>query len=186
MTLTLAGKKIAILVANGFDENQMAEVQRALMKAKADIRTISPEQGVVNGWQGEGWGHHFPVNTPIGEALGSDFDMLILPGGMRSVVRLKTNPHTRRIVNHFIAAEKPIAAIGEGVSLLALSSALQDHVLAAPVEAHEELEAVGAGISDETQMTYGYLLTADGSDCSAWVESAVAFFADSGITQAAA
>jgi protease I len=185
MTLMLAGKKIAILVANGFDENQMSDIQRALIKVKADIRTISPEQGVVNGWQGEGWGHHFPVNVPIGEALGSDFDILVLPGGSRGVARLKTNLHARRIINHFIAAEKPVAAIGEGVSLLALSS-LRDRIVAAPVETHDELEAAGAGISDETQMTYGHLLTADGSDTAGWVEAALAFFDDSGITRVAA
>ncbi len=185
MTLSLAGKKIAILVANGFDENQVAEVQRGLVKVKADIRTISPEQGVVNGWQGDGWGHHFPVNVQIGEAMGSDFDMLVLPGGSRGVARLKTNLHARRIINHFIAAEKPVAAIGEGVSLLALS-ALQDRVVAAPADTHEELENAGAGISDEHQITYGHLLTSDGSDLAIWVEETVGFFADSGITQVAA
>ena len=186
MTLTLAGKKIAILVANGFDENQMAEIQRALTKAKADIRTISPEQGVVNGWQGEGWGHHFPVSAQIGEAMGSDFDMLVLPGGSRGVARLKTNPHTRRIINHFIAAEKPIAAIGEGVALLALSGSLQDRILSAPTEMHEELEAAGASISEELLLIDSHLLTADGNDLAAWVAETIAFFADTGILQAAA
>ena len=85
MSLTLAGKNVAILAANGFDENQMTEIQRALTKAKVTIRTISPEQGVVNGWQGDGWGHYFPVDVQINAALGSDFDMLVLPGGERSV-----------------------------------------------------------------------------------------------------
>ena len=115
MTLTLAGKKIAVLVANGFDENQMAEIQRALTKAKAVIKTIAPEQGVVNGWQGEGWGHYFPVDVQINEALGSDFDMLVVPGGERGAEKLKGSLHTRRIIGHFLEAGKPIAAIGAGV-----------------------------------------------------------------------
>lgn len=177
MTLMLTGKKIAILVANGFDENQMAEIQRALIKAKAEIRTVAPEQGVVNGWQGEGWGHHFPVNAQINEALGSDFDMLVLPGGSRGVARLKTNPHARRIINHFIAAEKPMAAIGDGVGLLALTGSLQDRIIAAPIETHDELRNAGATVTDETQVIDGNLLTANGDDLQAWVEETVEFFA---------
>ncbi len=84
MQLSLAGKKAAILAADGFNEHQMTEIQRALVKAKADIKTVAPESAVVNGWQGDGWGHHFHVDAPIGETLGSDFDFLILPGGSRA------------------------------------------------------------------------------------------------------
>src|SRR5580704_7123236 len=102
MTISLAGKNVALLVANGFDENQMAEIQRALTKAQATLRTIAPEQGVVNGWQGAGWGHYFPVDIQIGEALRSDFDMLVLPGGERGIAKLKANPHARRIIGHFL------------------------------------------------------------------------------------
>src|SRR5579871_3980158 len=99
MTAMLAGKSIAILAANGFDENQMTEIQRALTTVKAKFKTVAPENGVVNGWQKDHWGHYFPVEAPIGEALGSDYDMLVIPGGERGIAKLKTNPHTRRIVN---------------------------------------------------------------------------------------
>ena len=49
MDQPLAGKTIAILVANGFEEVEMTEAQRALLKTGAILRTISPEQGLVNG-----------------------------------------------------------------------------------------------------------------------------------------
>lgn len=175
MTLSLAGKNIAILVANGFDEHQMTEVQRALIKAKATSSTIAPEQGVVNGWQGESWGHYFPVNAQISNALGSDFDMLVLPGGSRGVARLKTNAHTRRIINHFLDAEKPIAAIGAGTALLALSGKLQERIVAASDEARDELTAAGATVVAQSHIDRN-LLTSDGSDLSAWVEETLAFF----------
>src|ERR1700744_5685697 len=121
MSLNLADKNVAILAADGFNEHQMTEIQRALTKARARLKIVAPESAIVNGWQGEGWGHHFHVDAPISQALGSDFDMLVLVGGTRSFDKLKANPHTRRIVNHFLEAGKPIAAIGEGVGLLALS-----------------------------------------------------------------
>jgi len=176
MGATLAGKSIAILAANGFDENQMTEIQRALTNAKAKFKTVAPEQGVVNGWQGDQWGHYFPVDSNIGEALGSDFDFLVIPGGERAIAKLKTNPHAKRIVNHFFEAGKPIAATGAGVALLALSGKIAGLMVAAPVELHDELKAAGAAISEETQERADAVLTADGSDNAAWVVQAMMLF----------
>lgn len=178
MSLTLAGKKVLILAANGFDEKQMTEIQRALTKVKSVLRTVAPEQGVVNGWQGEGWGHYFPVDVQIGEALGSDFDILVLPGGERGVAKLKTNLHARRIINHFMDADKPVAAIGAGVSLLALSPRISGRTMAAPLALQDELETLGAIVGEEVQEISENILTADGSDVEAWVAAAMEFFAE--------
>lgn len=183
MTLTLAGKNIAILAANGFDENQMTEIQRALTKAKAVTRTVAPENGVVNGWQGEGWGHYFPVDIQIGEALGSDFDILVIPGGERGVTKLKTNPHARRIITHFFEAGKPIAAIGAGVSLLALSTKISGRMVAVPEAMQDEVKAAGAALSEDAQEVDGNLLTSNGADIKAWVEEALEFFGDAELLQ---
>jgi protease I len=176
MTSQLAGKTIAILVANGFDENQMTEIQRSLIKYKAIIKTIAPENGVVNGWQGAGWGHYFPIDGQIGETLGSDFDMLVLPGGERATAKLKGNMHTRRIINHFIDAEKPVAAIGAGVGLLALASGIKGRHVTSPADVQADLTNAGAVISEDALHTDGTLLTSNGDDIAVWVEAAMNLF----------
>lgn len=186
MTSQLTGKTIAILVANGFDENQMTEIQRALIKVKAIIKTIAPENGVVNGWQGAGWGHYFPIDGQIGETLGSDYDMLVLPGGERATAKLKGNPHTRRIINHFIDAEKPIAAIGAGVGLLALADGIKNHEIVASTELQTEMKAKGADIIDEQLHLDGTLLTSTGDDLQAWVAAAMELSFDTDSVQQAA
>ena len=178
MTISLAGKMIAILAANGFDERQMTEIQRALTTAKAKFKTVAPENGVVNGWQNDHWGHYFPVDAPINEALGSDFDFLVIPGGERAIAKLKTNLHTRRIVNHFLEAEKPIAAISAGCALLALSGKAAGLMLAAPAEFHEELKATGAQISENNLEICGTVLTSDGEDSAAWVAATMELFSE--------
>jgi len=178
MTASLAGKSIAILAANGFDENQMTEIQRALTTVKAKFKTVAPENGVVNGWQKDHWGHYFPVDVQIGEAMGSDFDFLVIPGGERAMTKLKANPHTRRIVNHFLEAGKPIAAIAAGVSLLALSPKIIGVTVAAPAEMQEELKVAGAEISEATQEVSGKVLTANGEDNAAWVAQALTLFGE--------
>ena len=178
MTASLAGKSTAILAANGFDENQMTEIQRALTTIKGKFKTIAPENGVVNGWQEGHWGHYFPVDTHISEALGSDFDFLVIPGGERAIDKLRANLHTRRIVNHFFEAGKPIVAIGAGVSLLALSAKVAGVTVAAPAAMQEELKAAGAVIGDEPQQVSGVVLTSNGEDNAAWAAQAVALFSE--------
>jgi protease I len=141
----------------------------------------------VNGWQGEGWGHYFPVDVSIGEALGSDFDALVLPGGERAVAKLKANLHARRIINHFLEAAKPVAALGAGVALLALSPKIAGRTIAAPAAAQTELKAANAVVSEDTQEIDNNLLTASGgTDIAAWVEEALALFAETEDEQAEA
>lgn len=173
MSMTLAGKSIAILAANGFDEKHMTEIQRALTRAKLSYKVVAPEQGLVNGWQDGAWGHYFPVDMPIGTAMGSDFDMLVLVGGERGVAKLKTNPHSRRIVNHFLEAGKPVAAIGAGVALLALSPKAAGREVAASPDIQDEVKAVLMQITDEAQICDTNLLSATGADVAAWAEAAL-------------
>jgi protease I len=186
VSLILTDKNIAIVAADGFDEHQMTEIQRALTKVKARVKIVAPEAGLINGWQGEGWGHHFHVDAPLGETLGSDFDMLVLPDGERSTGKLKQNLHVRRVLNHFLEANKPIAAIGAGVGLLALGDKITGRAVAAPAEAQDELKAAGISIGDGDREVDGNLLTATGDDLSAWVEDTLAFFADADIVKRAA
>jgi protease I len=119
MTQVLSGKKVLILVSNGVDESAMSTVQRDLLKAGAVIKTIGTEPGLVNSWNGDAWGLYFPVDIQISMALGSDFDLLVVPSGTRSVQKLSANPHVERILTSFIAAKKPVCMMGEAIQLMA-------------------------------------------------------------------
>lgn len=170
MTQTLAEPSIAILVANGFDENHMTAVQRAMTKEKLAHKTIAPEQGLVNGWQDNAWGHYFTVDESISTAMGSDYDMLVLIGGERGVAKLKTNLHTRRIVNHFLEAGKPVAAIGAGVSLLTLSAKSAGLTVAASADVQADATAAQMTCVGEDLTQDGTVLTATGANTEAWVD----------------
>ena len=187
MDYSLTGKTIAILVSNGFEEAEMTEPQRALLKTGATLRTISTETGLVNGWHGKSWGHYFPVDKQLGEALGADFDMLLLPGGERSVAKLQQSAHTRRIVGHFLDAGKPIAAIDNGIQLLAIPGKLRGRLLAAPEAYRANLIAAGGKISDEALVVDEITVSALGQDQLAeFVEAVVKLFGESAALRAAA
>lgn len=115
----LTGKKVLILVSNGADEAAMSIAQRDLLKAGATIKTVGTEPGLVNSWNNNAWGLYFPVDIQISQALGSDFDLLVVPSGARSIQKLAVNPHAERIISSFVAARKPVCLMGDALELLA-------------------------------------------------------------------
>jgi len=173
MSTPLADSSIAILIANGFKEDQITAVQRTLTKGKIPYKVLAPEQGLVNGWQNKSWGHYFTVDAQISAAMGSDYDVLVIIGGSRGVEKLKTNPHTRRIVNHFLEAGKPIAALGEAAELLALSPKSAGLTVACSSENLEALETAQMKVSSEGQCLDGAVLTSTGKDIEGWVAAFV-------------
>lgn len=156
----LAGKTIAILVGSGFEEGQMTETQRALLAAGATPKVVSMDQGLVNGWHGTGWGHYFAVDQQISTALAADFDAALVPGGDRSVAKLASNPHTRRMLRSFMDGFKPIAMLGTAPQLLALAERAKGRTLTADAGAHEALAAAEAVLQDEPLVVDGNLMTA--------------------------
>ena len=156
----LAQKTIAILAANGFEETEMTEPQRALLAAGAVVRLVSPEQALVNGWHGGAWGHYFPVEVPLSSALAADFDGLIVPGGERSVQKLLGAPHMQRFVNGFMDAEKPVAVIGGATNLLAAADRAKGRKVAADETTAEALGNAGAETLDQPLVTDGALISA--------------------------
>jgi len=60
MNHDLDGKRIAILVADGFEESELIEPKKALEKAGARAEIISPAKGKVKGWRHTDWAISFP------------------------------------------------------------------------------------------------------------------------------
>ncbi len=167
----------------------MTETQRALLKTGATLRTISPEQGLVNGWHGRAWGHYFPIDKQVSEVLGSDYDMLVLPGGERSIAKLQQSAHTKRIIGHFLDAGKPIAAIDHGVQLLAIPDKLKGRTVVAIEGFAEALTAAGGILADESETLVidGFMVTARSADeVPAFVEQLLKVFSEAASVKKAA
>ena len=144
MIKPLAGTKVAVLVANGFEEKNFLLVQKMMLEMGASISLISTNQGLVNGWDGSNWGHNYAVDAPLNTALGADYDALILPGGERSMEKIKLTAHTRSFIGSFMSAEKPIAVMGDAVNLMAFTEQLADRTVTGPEDMRAACEEAGA------------------------------------------
>ncbi|HEX2641823.1 MAG TPA: type 1 glutamine amidotransferase domain-containing protein, partial [Thermoanaerobaculia bacterium] len=110
----LQGKKVAILVANGFEQVELTEPRKALDQAGAQTQIVSPENGKVKGWNHTEWGDELAVDMPLQQARPDDFDALLLPGGVMNPDHLRRNPQAQKFVRSFFDNGKPVAAICHG------------------------------------------------------------------------
>jgi deglycase len=111
MTEQLKGRTVAILVADGFEQQEMTDPRKALDQAGARTEIVSPAQGKVKGWKHTEWGDQFPVDVPLDRARAESYDALLLPGGVMNPDKLRMNPKAVQFVKAFFDAGKPVAAI---------------------------------------------------------------------------
>jgi protease I len=107
----LNGKKIAILVADGFEQIELTGPKEALEAAGAEIEIVSPAEGEVQGWNHDEKADRFPVDMPLNLARSDDYDGLLLPGGVRNPDQLRMSTRAVEFVDGFFATGKPVAAI---------------------------------------------------------------------------
>ena len=110
----LKGKKIAILVADGFEQVELTEPRQALDRAGATTRIVSPARGRVKGWDHKDWGDELKVDEPLDVARPENYDALLLPGGVMSPDKLRQDVKALAFVRSFFDAGKPVAAICHG------------------------------------------------------------------------
>ncbi len=111
MTGRLDGKKIAILVADGFEQVELTEPRAALEREGAQTVLISPQSGKVKAWNITNWGEVFEVDVPLDQTTADEYDALHLPGGVMSPDQLRTNAKAVHFTRSFFQAGKPVSAI---------------------------------------------------------------------------
>lgn len=115
MADNINGLKVAILVADGFEQQELTGPREALDAAGADTMIVSPvEGGEVEGWNHYDKGDKFPVDVHLTDANPGDFDALLLPGGVANPDQLRMKPEAVKFVKDFFDAGKPVAVICHG------------------------------------------------------------------------
>jgi protease I len=111
MEKKLRGKKVAILVADGFEQVELTEPKKALEEAGAITEIVSPAESQVQGWNHDDKGDLFSVDMPLKLARSDDYDALLLPGGVRNPDQLRMLMRAVEFIDGFFATGKPVAAI---------------------------------------------------------------------------
>jgi protease I len=159
MASKLEGKRIAILVENGFEQVELTEPKRALEQAGALAVIVSPVVGRVRGWKFTEWGDNFAVDLPLERARAVDFDSLLLPGGVLNPDKLRMNPQAVAFVRAFFDAKKPIASICHGPWTLIEADAVRGRRVTSWPSLRTDLRNAGAEWVDAEVVTDQGLVT---------------------------
>ncbi len=155
----LDGLKVAILVAEGFEQAELTEPKKALDEAGATTSVISPAKDEVQGWKHFEKGEKVKVDVPLEQASASEFDALLLPGGVANPDQLRTRPEAVEFVRAFFDAGKPVAAICHGPWTLIEADVVEGRTLTSWPSLKTDLRNAGAEWVDEEVVVDSGLVT---------------------------
>lgn len=176
----LTGLTVAILVADGFEQSEMAKPRQALDDADAQTRLISPNQAKVRGWSHGNWADEFPVDVHLFKANPDDYDALLLPGGVMNPDHLRMLDEAVAFVKAFVDSKKPIAAICHGPWTLINADGVQGRTMTSWPSIRVDLENAGAYWIDKEAVRDGNLVTSrKPDDIPAFNKEIIALFSES-------
>ncbi len=179
MTNKLDGLKVAIIVADGFEQVEMTEPRKALEKAGAETEIISPVRHKVKGWRHDKPADEFQVDTDIENADPADYDALLLPGGVINPDRLRLSQSAIAFIQKMAEAKKPIAAICHGPWTLINANAVKGRQVTSWPSIKVDLINAGAKWVDQEAVRDGNLVTSrKPDDIPAFNEAMIQLFAE--------
>jgi protease I len=164
MSRELNGRKVAILVAKGFEQVELTEPRRALDDAGAETVIVSPDDGTVRGWDETDWGDDIAVDRSLDDVSADDFDALLLPGGVMNPDKLRKDDRAVAFTRAFFEAGKPVAAICHAPWLLAEADVLRDREITSYASIRTDMKNAGAKWVDREVVVDNGLVTSRNPD----------------------
>lgn len=164
--MKLDGKRVAILATDGFEQSELISPRKALLEAGAKVEVVSPENDSIKGWSKGEWAEPIKVNKRLEEADPSDYDALVLPGGVINPDKLRDNEKAVAFVRSFFSdgSQRPVAAICHGPQILINADVLDDRKLTSWSSIRKDLENAGATWADEQVVVDQGLVTSRSPD----------------------
>jgi protease I len=164
MSNELAGKRVAILVAHGFEEVELTEPKRALEAAGAKTFVVSPEDKEVRGWAITDWGKSIAVDVPLDKADANDFSALMLPGGVMNPDHLRMNEKAVEFVREFFVEGKPVGATCHAPWTLIEAGVVDGRMMTSYPSVKTDLRNAGANWVDREVVVDNGLVTSRSPD----------------------
>lgn len=157
----LSGKTIAVLMTDGVEQVEFTSPRDYLIEHGARVVLLSPKGA---GAQVQGFNHdvkadQFKADKHVRDAKPSDYDGLLLPGGVANPDALRLSPESIDFIRAFADTDRPIAAICHGPwTLIDAGVAKSKHMTSWP-SLQTDLRNAGAEWTDDEVVIDGRLIT---------------------------
>jgi len=156
----LAGKRIAIIATDFFEEAELTVPRDKLREAGAEVRVYSTESGPIQATQGDTEPtQKVEVDGTFEDVDVAATDVLVVPGGTVNADRIRTEAKAQELVRAFDEAGKPLALICHGPWLLISAGRAGGRQLTSWPSLADDLRNAGATWSDQEVVVDGNLIT---------------------------
>src|SRR5437764_14119343 len=159
MPAELEGKRVAFLFTEGVEQVELTEPLEAVRKAGADADLISLEKGEVEMWQHFDKGEVIEAEHALADVDASDYDGLVLPGGVANPDRLRVDEDAVKLVRAFFEQNKPVGVICHGPWMLAEADVVRGRKVTSWPSLKTDLRNAGAEWVDEEVVVDNGLVT---------------------------
>jgi protease I len=177
----LAGKRIAVLTADGVEQAELDAALAALKDAGAQAVLVALRAGRIRGMHVHQPGELLRVDRPLAGASAADYDALLMPGGYIAPDLLRQSADARAFVRAFDAAGKPIAAMSHAALVLVSSGLAAGRTLTSWPGVRDDLVNAGATWCNQDAVRDGRLLTSrTPQDAPAFLRALISLLAGDG------
>src|SRR5579863_2927996 len=145
----LSGKKVAFLAADGVEQVELVEPRKAVEEAGAETALVSLESGEIQAFNHLDQGDKIKVDVTADQTDASEFDALVLPGGVANPDFLRQDPDAVRFVKSFFEQDKPVGVICHGPWTLVEADVVRGRTLTSWPSLQTDLRNAGADWVDE-------------------------------------
>ena len=179
MANELQGKRVAFLFTEGVEQVELTEPLKAVRDAGADVDLISLEKGEVEMWNHFDKGDKIEATTAVADADPSDYDALVLPGGVANPDQLRGDPDAVKFVRTIFEQDKPMGVICHGPWLLVEADVVRGRkVTSWPTLQTDLRNAGGKWLDEEVVVDQGLVTSRRPDDLPAFCSKIVEEFAE--------
>lgn len=136
----LNGKRVAFLATDGFEDSELASPWNAVTAAGATALMVSPKTDSVTGKDG----HEQVVDVVSTAADASQFDALVLPGGVVNADHLRMDEASIDFARDFFEQHKTVGVICHGAWILIEANVLDGRRMTSYPSLQTDLRNAGA------------------------------------------
>src|SRR3954463_16127378 len=175
----LDGKKVAVLFTDGVEQVELEKPVEGLKEEGAEVTYLTLEPGEVQAFDHLDHGDKIRVDEAVKDADASDFDALLLPGGVANPALLRGDEDAVSFVHAFVEQAKPIGAICHGPWTLVEADVVRGRTLTSfPSIKTDIRNAGGEGVGEEAQGEGGLVGSHNPDDIPAFTEKIVEEFCE--------
>jgi len=160
----LAGKTIAVLATDGFEQVELTKPVEALKAAGAEVHIVALKAGRIQGFKHHEKGDTTLVDRILAEADPAAYAGLVLPGGVINPDALRIDEDAITFIRMFLDASKPIAAICHGPWTLIDAGGVKGRRMTSWRSLRTDLTNAGADWVDEEVVVDNGLVTSRNPD----------------------